>query len=240
MNLSNDFNAVLSTTSSSNSFKNIDHYVSIIEKYVSYTSNPILDTICYHNNSEIDERMLGKILPKLTKIPKIVIKTNPQIDYLNRRFGQLDKYGVDAQLYISLQNLGIEYAEAFFLNYPDLETPLEETLEICDELWRKEKFNHLGISNFSHSKLVEILTICDIRGYNAPMYYQGIYNLICRKVEVLFPILDDNCIEFWAHNPLADELLTGKYKCKYNPIPVNSNCFQNNQICQNIFWKEIL
>jgi aflatoxin B1 aldehyde reductase len=61
------------------------------------------------------------------------------------------------------------------------------------------------------------------------------YNLIARKIEEIFPLLDEYNIDFWAYNPLAGGLLTGKY----NNLELNYNCrFKNNEIYQNIFWKK--
>ena len=104
------------------------------------------------------------------------------------------------------------------------------------------------------------MVICEDNGYNAPQIYQGMYNLISRKVEEIFPLLKENDIEFWGYNPLAGGLLTGKYKTNEikeketntnvketntntntketkNNIIMNSR-FKNNLIYQNIFWKE--
>ena len=61
------------------------------------------------------------------------------------------------------------------------------------------------------------------------------YNIICRKVEEIFPILDDYKIDFWGYNPLAGGLLTGKY---YGNKFDEDSRFKNNKIYQNIFWKE--
>jgi aflatoxin B1 aldehyde reductase len=61
------------------------------------------------------------------------------------------------------------------------------------------------------------------------------YNLISRKVEEIFPILEDNKMEFWAYNPLAGGLLTAKY---LNKNLENNSRFKNNEIYKNIFWKD--
>ena len=44
-----------------------------------------------------------------------------------------------------------------------------------------------------------------------PKYYQGMYNILCRKVEEVFPVLKENNISFWSYNPLVGYLLKGKY-----------------------------
>ena len=220
-------------THSSNLNTSLEYYQSIIETYISQTDNPILDTAYYYGNTKT-EQILGKILPNLSC--QLATKANPwfENDFTNGKFGQLSCKELTRQLETSLNHLGKEKVDVFYLHCPDYETPIQETLEICDQLWRKEKFDYLGISNFSNIQLQEILYICEKNGFNIPRYYQGMYNIICRKVEEIFPILDDYNIHFWAYNPLAGGLLSGKYK---NGIPESNTRFSSNSIYQNIFWK---
>jgi aflatoxin B1 aldehyde reductase len=99
----------------------------------------------------------------------------------------------------------------------------------------------LGVSNFSLNQLKEILETSEKHGYTPLRYYQGMYNLISRKVEEIFPLLREHNIEFWAYNPLAGGLLTGKYRDFKNSSEINDNAdnsrFKNNSIYQSIFWK---
>jgi aflatoxin B1 aldehyde reductase len=220
---------------SSNTNATTEYYQSIIDKYISQTKDPILDTAYYYGNTKT-EQILGEILPYLSRQPKIATKANPwfENDFTNGKLGQLSKTNLERQLTISLRNLKKDKVDIFYLHCPDYETPFSETLETTDELWRKEKFDYLGISNFSIDQVKELFHICESTGYNRPKYYQGMYNIICRKVEEIFPIVEEHDMIFWGYNPLAGGLLTGKYK---DGIPSESTRFTNNQIYQNIFWK---
>ena len=225
----------------SNNNNTNDYYQSIIDKYINYMNEtdifmPILDTAYYYGNTKT-EKTLGEILPKLSVKPFIATKANPwfQNDFTTGKLGQLSKEGVENQLNTSLQNLGVDVVDTFYLHCPDYETDICETLEKCDELWRLEKFNYLGISNFSKEQLEEVLNICEENGFNKPLYYQGMYNIICRKVEEIFTTLDDYKMEFWGYNPLAGGLLSGKYNKKLSDM--EDSRFKNNKIYQNIFWK---
>jgi aflatoxin B1 aldehyde reductase len=234
---------------SSNPDTSNEYYKSIIDRYIWYLNNynsdikmntnnlmkaiPILDTAYYYGNTQT-EKTLGEILN-----PKQIIatKANPwfENDFTNGQFGQLSKAGLNHQLNTSLINLRRNKVDIFYLHCPDYETPISETLEKCDELWRTEKFDYLGISNFSKEQLLDVLTVCDKNGFNEPRYYQGMYNIICRKVEEIFPILDNYNMNFWAYNPLAGGLLTGKYTI---PNVLDKSRFKDNKIYQNIFWKQ--
>ena len=230
---------------SSNENNSIEEYAKMIQTYITYVNvnkTAILDTAYYYGNTTT-EQIIGKILPNLSVIPKIATKVNPWLnnDFTNGKLGQLSSKPLENQLKTSLYNLNLDSIEYMFLHCPDYETPIEETLETCEKVWRKEKFNKLGISNFSYDQMYEVLHICEKNGYHSPDVYQGMYNLVSRKVEEIFPLLTENCIEFWAYNPLAGGLLTGKYDTKIHNIDVDisSNCrFKNNKIYQNIFWKE--
>jgi len=212
-----------------------EHYFSILEYYVSHIKQPILDTAYYYGNTKT-EKVLGELLPRLSRQPIIATKANPWFhnDFANGRLGQLSEAGILGQLNTSLNHLGREKADIFYLHCPDYETPLVETLETCERLWRIEKLDALGISNFSKMQFQEILDLCDKYGFQKPKYYQGMYNLLCRKVEEIFPLLDEYRISFWGYNPLAGGLLTGKYK---EGIPIQGSRFSGNAIYQSIFWK---
>ena len=222
---------------SSNSDNSNEYYKKMIEKYINTLRNDaILDTAYYYGNTTT-EKILGEILPELSLIPKIATKVNPWLnnDFTNGQLGQLSRINLENQFNTSLKNLGLKSVEYLFLHCYDYDTKLKETVEICDELWRKEKFNHFGVSNFSLDQVKDIHNICENEGFNLPDVYQGMYNLISRKVEEIFPLLTDYSMEFWAYNPLAGGLLTGKYNSSdYS----DNNRFTNNKIYQNIFWKE--
>jgi len=203
----------------------------IINYYRSNISIPQLDTARYYDNEDI----LGKL-----DLHNYLIdtKANPWYnnDFENGILGQLSRENITNQLDMSLDKLKIDKCNIFYLHCPDYETDIKETLKTCDELYRKEKFNHLGVSNFSKAQLKEILDICEKNNYITPEYYQGMLNPLCRKVDEIRPLLKLYNIKFYAYNPLAGGLLTGKYDTD-DPNKFNSR-FSNNSIYQNIFWKK--
>ena len=126
-------------------------YTSIIDTYLKNARNKgILDTAYYYGNTST-EKKLGQILETLGVLPKIATKVNPwyENDFTNGKLGQLSKQGIWHQLNSSLTNLKVDNVEILYLHCPDNETPIDETLKTCDMLWRREKFNYLGLSNFS-------------------------------------------------------------------------------------------
>ena len=84
----------------------------------------------------------------------------------------------------------MEKVNVFYLHGPDRDTPINETLEACNELYEEGKFTELGISNYAAWEVVDIYYICEQNGWVKPTVYQGMYNLLTRAGEAeLFPAL---------------------------------------------------
>ncbi|KAF7927130.1 hypothetical protein BELL_0588g00080 [Botrytis elliptica] len=97
-----------------------------------------------------------------------------------------------------------------YCHMPDASTPISETLAALHELHQQDKFQKLGISNFSVAQVQDLLEACEKEGYPKPSYYQGQYNALCREAETqLLPILRQQKISYIAHSPLAGGFLTG-------------------------------
>nr|XP_033938052.1 aflatoxin B1 aldehyde reductase member 2-like [Pseudochaenichthys georgianus] len=76
----------------------------------------------------------------------------------------------------------------------------------------KGKFKEFGLSNYASWEVAEIASICRHNNWIVPTVYQGMYNATTRQVETeLLPCLRYFGMRFYAYNPLAGGLLTGKY-----------------------------
>lgn len=119
---------------------------------------------------------------------------------------------IERELHRSLERLGTDYLDIYFLHQPDPATPLEVTWQCLDRLARQGKFRYVGLSNFAAWQLADACHIARRNGWIQPTVVQTMYNLIARYPErELFPA----CRAFDAgvcnYNPLAGGLLTGKY-----------------------------
>ncbi|XP_045860686.1 aflatoxin B1 aldehyde reductase member 3 isoform X1 [Meles meles] len=138
---------------------------------------------------------------------KIATKANPLGE------NSLKPDSLRAQLEMSLRRLQCPRVDLFYLHLPDHDTPVEETLRACHQLHQEGKFVELGLSNYASWEVAEICTLCRSNGWILPTVYQGMYNATTRQVETeLFPCLRHFGLRFYAYNPLAGGLLTGKYK----------------------------
>ncbi len=112
----------------------------------------------------------------------------------------------------SLDRLGVDYVDLYYLHRPDTLTPLEETLRAFDSLVRDGKVRYVGISNHSAWQIADALSICNARGYAAPLVTQNAYNLLDRAAETeLLPFCRAHKVGLIPYSPLAQGFLTGKY-----------------------------
>ncbi|XP_072011313.1 aflatoxin B1 aldehyde reductase member 2-like isoform X2 [Engystomops pustulosus] len=164
-----------------------------------------VDTAHFYNGGE-SERILGDM--GLGPGVKIATKANPLEGKKN-----LSAETVRQQLEESLQRLKTPSVHIFYLHLPDHQTPLEETLAACQELYQEGKFKELGLSNYTSWEVMKIYCICKEKNWVLPTVYQGVYNATSRKVETeLLPCLRQLGIRFYAYGPLAGGLLTGRYR----------------------------
>ena len=165
-----------------------------------------IDT-AYVYNDGTTENMLGKILPDFDRTSfSIASKVNPRFT------GKLDKNAVINQCHESLERMNLDYIDILYLHMPDSETPVEVALEACAELVENNKVKEIGLSNFPSWLVAHSWNVCEKNGWQLPTVYQGLYNAISRNTEnELFLCLQHYKMRFYAFNPLAGGLLTGKH-----------------------------
>lgn len=112
----------------------------------------------------------------------------------------------------SLERLGVDCIDLYYMHRPDPLTPLEETLRAYDRLVRDGKILYVGISNHPAWQIADALWICQTRGYAAPVVTQNAYNLLDRSVDKeLRPFCLAHKVGLIPYSPLAGGFLTGKY-----------------------------
>ena len=198
---------------------------------LSQTGNSELDTANVYCDGKT-EKLLGQIISReARKDLFIASKVHPWNDE------GLQPQQVKKQLAESLQRLNTDSVDLLYLHAPDLETPVESTLASCFEAYEKGQFKTLGLSNFAAWQVAEVVELCRCHGWMQPTVYQGMYNALTRDVEKeLFACLRHYNIAFYAYNPLAGGLLTGKHLVREN-IP-DSGRFRENYNYRDRYWKD--
>lgn len=113
----------------------------------------------------------------------------------------------------SLRRLGTDHIDLYQMHEPDPATPIEETLATLDDLVRQGKVRYLGNSNFAGWQIADADWTARTRGWTPFVSAQNHYSLIERDVEAeVVPACTHFGLGLLPFFPLADGLLTGKYK----------------------------
>ena len=151
----------------------------------------------------------------------------------NLRF---DKKNFELAVNESLQRLKTDFIDLYQLHWPernvpmfgnlDFEydpnethwTPIEEILNTLQELKKKGKIRHYGLSNETAWGFTKFLNLAEKYNYSKPVSIQNGYNLINRVFDISNSeiALRENC-GLLAYSPLAGGRLSGKYINKQKP-----------------------
>lgn len=177
------------------------------------------------------ETLLGELLDgELRARLAVATKVNPWND------DGLSPESVRRQFDESLARLKLERVDLLYLHAPDLDTPIVRTLEACHALHAAGRFTAFGLSNYAAWQVAEVVELCRRHGWMEPVVYQGMYNALTRDVErELFPCLRNYGIAFYAYNPLAGGLLTGKHR-NLDALP-DSGRFIEKTHYRERYWK---
>jgi aryl-alcohol dehydrogenase-like predicted oxidoreductase len=119
----------------------------------------------------------------------------------------------------SLRRLGTDHIDLYQIHQPDPSTPIADTLEALGELVKAGKVREIGCSNFSADQLRQA---AQAQGGPRFVSVQNNYSLLHREPEPeVLPECQRQGIAFLPYFPLANGLLTGKYR-KGQPFPKSS------------------
>ncbi|WP_422774596.1 aldo/keto reductase [Plantactinospora sp. WMMC1484] len=118
----------------------------------------------------------------------------------------------------SLRRLGTDHLDLYQMHEPDPGTPIEETLSALDDLVRAGTVRYLGNSNFAGWQIADAAWTARTRGLTPFVSAQNQYSLLHRDVEAeVVPAAEHFGLGLLPFFPLADGLLTGKYKRGVQP-----------------------
>jgi aryl-alcohol dehydrogenase-like predicted oxidoreductase len=162
------------------------------------------------------EEFLGKVLKG--RRGKAIIATKFGMKMGESREGARPEYIREA-LEASLRRLQVETIDLYQIHSPDPKTPIEETMQALNDAVNAGKVREIGCSNFSAEQM---------RAASAtpgPRYFASVqneYSIMKRDPEeTVLPECERAGIAFLPYFPLANGLLTGKYR-KNKPLPDSS------------------
>lgn len=178
----------------------------VLDAYAEAGGN-FIDTADLYAGGE-SERIIGRWLRRRGRRDDIVIATKVGMAQpLNNLRPETIRTGVEA----SLRRLDVDHIDLYYAHRDDLNTPVEESLEVFDALVREGKVRHIGASNFSAARLARALAVPGMTRYTV---LQPHYNLLVRKeyeAELADLCVREN-IAVAPYFALAKGFLTGKYR----------------------------
>jgi aryl-alcohol dehydrogenase (NADP+) len=198
-----------------------------------------VDTADVYSKGE-SERITGKLIASDRHYWVLATKVaNPMGDDPNCR-GTGRKWILRA-IDESLERLGTDYVDVYYLHRDFEETPLEETIDALADVIRAGKARYFGVSNFRGWRIAEVVATCRSLGVPPPVVCQPYYNAMNRQPEVeVLPACHHHGIGVAPYSPLARGVLVGKYKPGEAPAPESRAGRNDKRIMQTEFREESL
>jgi aryl-alcohol dehydrogenase-like predicted oxidoreductase len=191
----------------------------------------LLDTANVYNDGE-SERILGRFLRGRRDRFTVATKVG-----LARTGGVVEGLGREALLRAidaSLERLGTDHVDVYYLHAPDHTVPIEETLDAMDALRRSGKVGALGVSNFAAWQILEMKQLAP----PGPAISQVMYNLLVRQIEIEHAgFTRRHPLHTTVYNPLAGGLLAGLYR-QTGEAPARGSRFDKNRMYQARYWSD--
>jgi L-glyceraldehyde 3-phosphate reductase len=137
----------------------------------------------------------------------------------------------------SLDRLGLDFVDIFYLHRDDPETPLEEQVATLDHMVRSGRVLYVGVSNFSPERTAEAARL--LREIGTPLLvHQPAYSLLNRRIEdALLGVLEREGVGCVVYSPLAQGLLTDRY---LEGIPADSRAAEGRFLTADRVTPEVL
>lgn len=185
------------------------------------------------------EKFLGNVLKKLPRNSYVVSsKVFFPMGPGPNDYGLSRKHIID-QVDKSLKNMNLDYLDMYFCHRFDSETPMEETFQVLSDLVAQGKILYYGVSEWSPVQITEALRVIEKMNLRPLSVIQPQYNMFDRYIEdEIIDICDKNGVGIVGFSPLAQGLLTGKYR-KNEMFPEGSRAtFQADKQVNNLMTIE--
>ena len=161
-----------------------------------------IDTADVYCNGE-SEKITGKLIAADRDRWVLATKVaNARGDDPNRR-GTGRKWVMRA-IEESLERLGTDYVDIYYIHRDPGEVPMEETVAAMGDLIASGKVHYWGVSNLRGWRIAEAVRVCDELGVARPVVCQPYYNAMNRQPENdILPACAHYGIGVVPYSPLA-------------------------------------
>ena len=167
---------------------------------------------------------------------ELIISSKAGYDMWDGPYGEWgSKKHVIASCDQSLKRMNLDYVDIFYSHRFDPNTPLEETADALESIYRSGKALYIGVSSYSSKKTNEMIKILKMRGIKL-FIHQPSYSLINRWIENgLTKTLQKNGVGCIAFSPLAQGFLSQKYLSR---IPSGTRVSENSSFSRDLITKK--
>jgi aryl-alcohol dehydrogenase-like predicted oxidoreductase len=186
------------------------------------------------------EKIVGKLIANDRDHWVLATKVgNPMGDGPNQR-GTGRKWLLEA-IDRSLDRLGTDFVDIYYLHKDFEDTPLEETVEAMGDILASGKARYFGVSNFRGWRIAEVVRVCGELGVARPVACQPYYNAMNRQPETeVLPACHHYGIGVVPYSPLARGVLVGKYRPGEEPAADTRAGRKDRRMMQTEFRAESL
>jgi aryl-alcohol dehydrogenase-like predicted oxidoreductase len=163
------------------------------------------------------EEILGRLIADCRDELVITSKVFGSMgDHVNA--GGLSRRHVVQAVEDSLRRLNTDRLDIYFVHQYDVRTPIEEVVDVLDELVRQGKILYPAVSNWSAWQTATALGIAQRKDKVRFACMQPMYNLTKRQAEVeLLPLAAAEQLGVIPYSPVGGGLLAGKYSTGVKP-----------------------
>ncbi|MDR1766375.1 MAG: aldo/keto reductase [Lachnospiraceae bacterium] len=106
----------------------------------------------------------------------------------------------------SLERLGVDYVDAYYLHWPDTRVPIEESMSAFRDLQKAGKIRYVGVSNFDIALLEEAQKTVKIQLMQPP------FSLVDQRQRERLEWCESHGINIVTYGSLGGGILTGRYR----------------------------
>lgn len=191
----------------------------------------LFDTSDTYGEGGASEEYLGRALAGRRRDIVLATKFARPMDRDGRLQGASRRYIVSA-VEASLKRLNTDYIDLYQQHIADPRTPIEETLRALDDLVRQGKVRYIGCSTLAGWQVVEAQWTSTHLGLERFVACQERYSLLERDLDrELMPVIEAYTMGLIPFSPLANGLLTGKYR-RNAPLPAGARLATTERLAE--------
>jgi aryl-alcohol dehydrogenase-like predicted oxidoreductase len=192
----------------------------------------IFDTANSYNEGD-SERILGKALGR--DRDRVVLSTKVGLGPVPGKREGLSAGAMERAIGASLERMGVEAVDVYYLHVPDRATPIEATVDAMKAVVDSGRARAWGVSNYASWQILEMNHLADARGLARPVVAQMLYSPLHRQLEVeYFAFARRYPIHTSTYNALAGGLLARPHR--FGEQPAKGSRFDDNAMYQRRYW----